>query len=115
MQTQTEIRSNITQRIVEALKAGKIPWRKPWSEIPDPVRLPTNFSSKRAYSGINVPLLWLTQNEKNFPISYWATFNQWTSVGANVKKGEKGTVVLFYKATKKSVKDDDGTEEAVAA
>ena len=86
MQTQTEIRSSITQRIVAALRSGKIPWRKPWSEVPDPVRLPTNFSSKRAYSGINVPLLWLTQHEKGYPISYWASFQQWKASGASVRK-----------------------------
>ena len=109
MQTQTEIRSNITQRIVEALKAGKIPWRKPWSEIPDPVRLPTNFSSKRAYSGINVPLLWLTQNEKNFPISYWASFKQWRDAGAFVRKGERSSQIVFYRQLKKNVEQEDGT------
>lgn len=110
MQSQNEIRQSITDRIVEALKQGKIPWRKPWSEVPDPVRLPTNYTTSRAFSGINVPLLWLAQHENNYPISYWATFNQWKSVGASVKKGEKGTVILFYKAMKKAVKDDDGTE-----
>ena len=86
MQTQTDIRSSITNRIVAALKAGKIPWRKPWSEVPDPVRLPTNFTTKRAYSGINVPLLWLTQHEKGYPISYWASFQQWKASGASVRK-----------------------------
>jgi len=111
MQTQTDIRSNITNRIIEALKAGKIPWRKPWSEVPDPVRLPTNFSSKRAYSGINVPLLWLTQHEKGYPISYWASFQQWKSVGASVKKGEKATGIVFYRQVKKSVEQDDGTKK----
>lgn len=110
MLNQNEIRESITNRIIEALKQGKIPWRKPWSEVPDPVRLPTNYTTNRAFSGINVPLLWLAQHEKNFPISYWATFNQWKSVGASVKKGEKGTVILFYKAMKKAVKDDDGPE-----
>lgn len=111
MQTQTEIRSNITQRIVAALKAGKIPWRKPWSEVPDPVRLPTNFSSKRAYSGINVPLLWLTQHEKGYPISYWASFQQWKASGASVKKGEKATQIVFYRQVKKNVEQEDGTNK----
>ena len=111
MQTQTDIRSSITNRIVEALKQGKIPWRKPWSEVPDPVRLPTNFSSKRAYSGINVPLLWLTQHEKGYPISYWASFQQWKSVGASVKKGEKATGIVFYRQVKKNVEQEDGTNK----
>ena len=111
MQTQTEIRSSITQRIVEALKAGKIPWRKPWSEVPDPVRLPTNFSSKRAYSGINVPLLWLTQQEKGFPVSYWGSYQQWASVGGQVRKAEKATSIVFYRQLKKTVEQEDGTKK----
>lgn len=111
MQTQTEIRSSITHRIVAALKSGMIPWRKPWSEVQDPVRLPTNFSSKRAYSGINVPLLWLTQHEKGYPISYWASFQQWKSVGASVKKGEKATGIVFYRQVKKHVEQEDGTNK----
>ena len=108
MQTQTDIRSNITNRIVEALKSGKIPWRKPWSEVPDPVRLPTNFSSKRAYSGINVPLLWLTEHERGYPVSYWASFQQWRSMGASVKKGEKATGIVFYRQVKKTVERENG-------
>jgi antirestriction protein ArdC len=108
---QNEIRESITKRIVEALKQGKIPWRKPWSEVPDPVRLPTNYSSKRAYSGINVPLLWLTQNEKGYPISYWASFQQWKASGASVKKGEKATQIVFYRQAKKNVEQEDGTNK----
>ena len=111
MQTQTEIRSSITNRIVEALKAGKIPWRKPWSEVPDPVRLPTNFTTKRAYSGINVPLLWLTQHEKGYPISYWGSYQQWASVGGQVRKGEKSTQIVFYRQLKKTVEQEDGTKK----
>lgn len=111
MQTQTDIRSSITQRIIEALKAGKIPWRKPWSEIPDPVRLPTNYSSKRSYSGINVPLLWLTQHEKGYPVSYWGSYQQWASVGGQVRKGEKATQIVFYRQVKKTVEQEDGTKK----
>jgi antirestriction protein ArdC len=111
MQTQTEIRSSITNRIIEALKQNKIPWRKPWSEVPDPVRLPTNFSSKRAYSGINVQLLWLAQHEKGYPISYWASFQQWKASGASVRKGEKSTQIVFYRQVKKSVEQEDGTKK----
>jgi len=111
MQTQADIRTSITNRIVEALKAGKIPWRKPWSEVPDPVRLPTNFSSKRAYSGINVPLLWLTQHEKGYPISYWASFQQWKASGASVRKGERSSQIVFYRQVKKTVEQEDGTKK----
>lgn len=108
MLSQSEIRETITQRIVEALKQGKIPWRRPWTEVPNPAKLPTNFVSKRSYSGINVPLLWLTEHEKGYPVSYWASFQQWRSMGASVKKGEKATGIIFYRQVKRTVEQEDG-------
>jgi antirestriction protein ArdC len=108
MQSQNEIRESITNRIVEALKQGKIPWRRPWTDVPNPAKLPTNFLSKRAYSGINVPLLWLTENERGYPVSYWASFQQWKALGASVKKGEKATQIVFYRQVKKTIEQEDG-------
>lgn len=111
MLNQNEIRESITNRIVEALKQGKIPWRRPWTEVLNPAKLPTNYVSKRAYSGINVPLLWLTEHEKGYPVSYWASFQQWRSMGASVKKGEKATGIVFYKQVRKTVEREDGEKK----
>lgn len=108
MLNQNEIRESITSRIVEALKQGKIPWRRPWTEVPNPAKLPTNLLSKRAYSGINVPLLWLTENERGYPVSYWASFQQWKALGAVVKKGEKATQIVFYRQVKKTIERENG-------
>jgi antirestriction protein ArdC len=108
MNTPEAIRQDITDRIVAALKAGKIPWRRPWSSVADPVSLPTNFESKRSYTGINISLLWMAQQEKGYPISYWATFDQWKRAGASVRRGEKSTKLIFFKPVSKSVRDDDG-------
>ncbi len=111
MLNQNEIREGITNRIVEALKQGKIPWRRPWTEVPNPAKLPTNCLSKRAYSGINVPLLWLTENERGYPVSYWASFQQWKALGAVVKKGEKATQIVFYRQVKKTIEQENGEKK----
>lgn len=111
MLNQNEIRESITNRIVEALKQGKIPWRRPWTEVPNPAKLPTNFMTKRTYSGINVPLLWLTEHEKGYPVSYWASFQQWKAVGASVKKGEKATQIVFYRQVRKTVDQENGEKK----
>lgn len=111
MLSQNEIRESITNRIVAALKQGKIPFRKPWTEVPNPARLPTNFVTKRAYTGINVPLLWLTEHEQGYPVSYWASFQQWRSMGANVKKGEKATGIVFYRQVRKTVEQENGEQK----
>lgn len=110
MQSQTEIRQSITNRIIDALKNGKIPWRKPWTGVEGP-RTPTNFVTKRRYSGINVPILWLQGQEKGYDVDLWATFNQWKSAGASVKKGEKATQIVFFRPIKKTVQDANGNEK----
>jgi antirestriction protein ArdC len=109
MLSQTEIRQNITNTIIESLKKGKIPWRKPWSGIDGP-RTPTNFVTKRRYSGINIPILWAASQEQGYDVDYYATFNQWKSIGASIKKGAKAIHVVLFKPVKKVVREDDGTE-----
>jgi antirestriction protein ArdC len=109
MLSQNEIRQNITNTIIESLKKGKVPWRKPWSGIDGP-RTPTNFVTKRRYSGINIPILWAASQERGYDVDYYATFNQWKSIGASVKKGEKAVHVVLFKPVKKVVREEDGTE-----
>lgn len=109
MQSQNDIRQAITDKIIASLKAGRIPWRKPWTGIDGP-RTPTNFVTKRRYSGINIPILWAASQERGYDVDYFATFNQWKSAGASVKKGEKAIQVVLFKPVEKIVKRDDGTE-----
>ena len=91
------------------MKKGKIPWRKPWSGIDGP-RTPTNFVTKRRYSGINIPILWAASQERGYDVDFYATFNQWKNIGASIKKGERAIHVVLFKPVKKIVKDEDGTE-----
>lgn len=86
----------ITARIVETLEQGVAPWRKPWSS-----RTPRNPFSGREYRGVNVVLL----QAQPFQSENWMTFNQAQSVGGHIKKGERGTPVVFYKVTEKEHRD----------
>jgi len=108
MKTQNEIRAELTQRIVDALRSGTIPWRKPWRSIPDPVRQPTNFVTKKAYQGFNVLNLQLAAQLAGYPAGLWASYNQWRSVGGQVKKGEKATQIILFKPVTKVEKGKDG-------
>ena len=78
----------ITNRILEKMKTGQVPWRKPWRFQP-----PRNLVSNRPYHGIN--LLLLTLNEFESP--YYVTFHQAKQLGGSIKKGEHGTPVVFWK------------------
>lgn len=100
------IRQEVTDRIVAALKEGTVPWVKPWTGIPGD-GVPVNATTNRAYRGVNVFLLYLTQMAKGYETSQWLTFRQAKKIGASVRKGERGTTVVFWKLLKK----DEGTDE----
>ena len=80
----------VTEKIVESLKAGVVPWRKPWRET---CALPINVASGKAYRGINVFLLGMTP----YADHRWLTFKQVQERGGRVRHGEKGTLVVFWK------------------
>ncbi|MFB9841103.1 ArdC family protein [Mucilaginibacter ginsenosidivorans] len=79
----------ITNRIIEQLAQQVIPWRKPWTEAGHP----QNLISKRPYTGINT---WLLAS-MGYPQNYFLTWKQIHELGASVKKGEKGHIVIFWK------------------
>jgi antirestriction protein ArdC len=113
MSSQTDLQREITNRIIEALKNGVAPWRKPWSDDPNS-GAPKNVVSHRNYSGINPVLLNMTALNRGFKSCFWGTYRQWQELGAQVKKrpkgvkeGQWGTTVVFYKQVRRN-KEIDG-------
>lgn len=94
----------ITARIIAALEAGTVPWRKPWKAGD---QWPRNLKSKKNYRGINVWMLSLSE----YSSPWWVTFKQAKSMGGKVRKGEKGTVVVFWKRLK--IKDKETEEDKI--
>ena len=89
--------SEITDMIIAELEAGRVPWVQPWgtAAAKAPLGLPKNASTDRQYSGINVLLLWGAVIERGFSGQSWLTFRQALSLGGNVRKGERGTTVVY--------------------
>jgi len=89
--------SEITDKIITELEAGRVPWVQPWgtAAAKAPLGLPKNASTGRTYSGINVLLLWGAVIERGFTGQSWLTFRQALSLGGNVRKGERGTTVVY--------------------
>lgn len=85
-----DIYGMVTERITAMLEAGTVPWRKPW--IGGTVGAPKNLKSGKAYRGVNVFIL-LCQS---YPSSYWLTYKQAADMGGTVRKGEKGTPIVFW-------------------
>ena len=92
----------ITDRIIEIMEQGVVPWQKPWNSGAEGG--PCNLISKKQYQGINIFLLACAA----FGSPYWLTFRQAQQLGGNVRKGEKGTPVIFWKIYEK---DDPQAEE----
>lgn len=76
----------VTERIIEQLEKGVIPWQKPWTGIRSGAY---NRVSKKSYSLLNQMLL----KHKG----EYATFKQWQDLGGHVRKGEKSEIVVFWK------------------
>ncbi len=103
-----EIYTTVTNRIIAELEAGTVPWTKPWKTNKREHPLPHNAATHRFYSGINILLLWDRADEKGFARSGWLTFGQCKALGARVRKGEKGTRIVFVKHIEV---DDEETDE----
>lgn len=86
----------VTSRIIAELEAGRFPWVQPWKAggagAPG---MPRNALTGRPYSGINVLILWATVIERDYPSQSWLTFRQAIEAGGCVRKGERGTTVVY--------------------
>ena len=90
----------VTDRIIEQLENGVIPWQKPWTGIKSGAY---NRISKKSYSLLNQMLL---KHEGEY-----ATFKQWQDLGGHVRKGEKSEIVVFWKVQPIEEEHEDGTKE----
>ena len=85
----------VTTRIIAELEEGRLPWVQPWDSSRCPCMMPCNAASGRAYSGINILILWCEAAERQFTSQHWLTYRQALAAGGNVRRGEKGTVVCY--------------------
>ena len=108
MQSQNELREQITNQLIEAIKAGTIPWRRPWSSDPNAPGLHTSLSTGSPYRGINQMILTAATARRNFKSKWWATFNQIKHNGASVTRGEKGTHIVLFKKIERKRTDEVG-------
>lgn len=96
--TSTDIRCEIRDQMVEAIKKGTLPWRQPWKAGGLNIGWPQNFQNKRRYTGINPLILMLRGMVNNYQSCNWGTSKAWTtSVGAHVRQGEKATYITLMR------------------
>jgi antirestriction protein ArdC len=92
----------VTNRIIESLEQGIIPWKRPWTSGDTH---PHNLVTRKPYRGVNVLLL----GPGRFASPFWLTFRQALSLGGAVQKGAEGTPIVFWK-----IKNGDAADEGDA-
>lgn len=98
----------VTASIVAELEKGAVPWIKPWKADSSANK---NIVSGKPYRGINRLILGMRGMGAGFSSPYWATFKQWQERGGCVRKGEKGTKIVFFSPVEKITRNASGEEE----
>lgn len=99
----------VTEKILNDIEqSGKLSWVKPW-KCNNGGCYPMNGKSKKPYNGINFFLLQMY----GFNSPYWLTYKQVTEMGGNVKKGEKGAMVVFWKINEYTKVNEATNEETI--
>jgi len=107
-----DITQQVTDRIIAELEAGAAPWVKPWRADSSADK---SIVTGKAYQGVNRLLLGMSSMAQGFSSPYWATFKQWSDRGASIRKGSKGTQIIFYSPISRTIKDQvTGEEEDVS-
>ena len=110
-----DVYEKITAKIIKDLEQGVRPWMKPWNaehaagRITRPLR-----SNGIPYRGINIVMLWMEAMERGYSATIWMTFKQALELGAHVRKGEKGSLVVYADTITRTETDKDSGQETEA-
>jgi len=104
-----DIHQHITNQIITSIEQGAGDFQLPWHQGGGMVSRPTNIASKKAYRGVNIVALWAASQACGFSSGIWGTYRQWSEAGAQVRKGEKSSYVVFYKELE-FVRTEDGAD-----
>jgi antirestriction protein ArdC len=112
---QRDVYRKVTDAIINAIEQGVGNWRMPWHTSGRFAFSPINVTSKKPYRGINTVCLWASAQAKGYERGEWATYQQWQEKGAQVRKGEKATTVVFWKFANSAGESQDDSAEHPAS
>jgi antirestriction protein ArdC len=107
----SDIYARVTDEIVRAIEAGAEDYEMPWHQRAGAGGPPRNALTGNFYRGVNTVALWAAGQLQGYARPHWATFLQWKKLGARIRRGEKASVVVFYKQ-RESPTDDEGHQKA---
>lgn len=112
-----DVHQLITDSIIAAIETGAADFTLPWQRSVS--ALPANAATSKTYNGINILALWVSAMHRGYTHGLWATYRQWAALGAQVRKGEKASHVIFYKEYEVDPNPedqaDDGTRRVAKA
>jgi antirestriction protein ArdC len=114
-----DLHADITAKIIAAINANPGEPQMPWRRSGKPLWMPENALTKNRYNGINVVALWVAAETRGLASPVWATYKQYQDLDAQVRKGAKGEMVVFYKdyevEPEPSNETDDGKRRVARA
>ena len=99
----------VAEKLIEQLKQGTAPWQRPWEPGEPGQFVPTNPITGNRYKGINAIHL-IAQGLTD---QRWMTYKQAEGIGAQVRKGEKGTPIQYWKFSEEQIKTDDNGKPVI--
>ena len=108
LQERLDIYQRVTNQIIEAIEQGVDAWQMPWHRH---ATTPRNALNGKSYRGVNVLSLWATAAALHYRSGIWATYAQWSELGAQVRKGEKATLIVFWKFRNEESETEESDEQ----
>ncbi len=109
--SRADVYARITAEIIAAIEKGAGEFRAPWHHDGSAVFRPANVISGKPYRGVNVLALWAASEARGHTTGQWGTFRQWTERGAQVRKGERASLVVFWKSSGADPSEDSASDE----
>jgi antirestriction protein ArdC len=112
-----DVHEAVTAKIVAAIEAGAGEFQMPWHRPGVSFSIPKNALTEKAYRGSNILSLWIDADEKRFEHQIWATFKQWQELGCQVRKGERGSLIVKYgewipKSAREEAQESGGDDDS---
>lgn len=105
-----DLYAEITNQLIAAIEADPGQPRLPWRKAGGSLHLPTNALTGNTYRGINILSLWVAAETMQYGLPVWATYRQWAALGAQVRRGEKSSLIVFYKEFETDLDPDDADD-----
>jgi antirestriction protein ArdC len=91
-----DVYRKVTDAIVQAIEQGEGQYRMPWVVRQDKGFSPISIATVKPYRGVNTLVLWAQAQSKGYTSALWGTYQQWQSLGGQVRRGEHGSPVVYW-------------------